>query len=173
MPWLNWGLTEASMSTMPASVQRGFLRDAIQNTTRAPRPYTGLGSDLGSGMGRTLFAGSWNADVHPVLKAHVRDSDFHCAKHRMSGLWDREGELWKTLRREGVETLLFAGVNTDQCVLGTLVDAYNEGLGCVLVEDCCGTTTVGAREVSVWNISNSYGFVTNSHEILDCKLTHD
>jgi len=57
--------------------------------------------------------------------------------------------------KKGVSTLLFAGVNTDQCVLGTLVDAYNCGWGCVLVDDCCGTTTKGGKEVSLWNVAVS------------------
>ncbi len=74
----------------------------------------------------------------------------------MSGLWSAAQPLWRALDWKGVETLLFAGVNTDQCVLGTLVDAYNNGWGCVLVDDCCGTTTKGGgREVSLYNIAVS------------------
>ena len=77
----------------------------------------------------------------------------------MSGLWNEEQPLYKTLVNKGVSTLLFAGVNTDQCVLGTLVDAYNCGWGCVLVDDCCGTTTNGGKEVSLWNVAVSFTFL--------------
>lgn len=42
------------------------------------------------------------------------------AKH-----WEKEG-------KEGKKTLLFTGMNTDQCVLGTLVDAYSGGWDCVM-----------------------------------------
>jgi len=157
------------MSVMPASIQRGFLTDTIQNTTTPIRPYTGLGSDLGGGKGRTLFAGSWNADIYPALKDHVQADDLHCAKNRMSGLWTPEQPLWRTLEKEKKRTLLFTGVNTDQCVLGTLVDAYNAGWTCVLVDDCCGTTTEGGRDVSLWNIANSYGFVTDSQAVLEAR----
>jgi len=157
------------MHTMPAGVQRGFLKDTLHPTSTTIRPYTGLGSNLGSGKGRCLFAGSWNADIYPALKAHVQSSDIHCAKNRMSGLWTSDQPLWKTLEKEGIKTLIFAGVNTDQCVLGTLVDAYNAGWNCVLVDDCCGTTTVGGREVSFHNIANSYGFVTDSKVVLAAK----
>lgn len=143
------------MSTMPAGVQRGFLEDTLHATTTAIRPYTGLGSDLGSDKGRCLFAGSWNADIYPPLKALVQSSDISCAKNRMSGLWTPDQPLWKVLEKEGKKTLLFTGVNTDQCVLGTLVDAYNAGWNCVLVDDCCGTTTVGGTEVSFHNIAVS------------------
>lgn len=143
------------METMPAGVQRGFLKNTLQETTTPVQPYTGLGSDLGDGKGRCLFAGSWNADIYPALKVHAQDSDLYCAKNRMSGLWNSEQPLWETLKKEGKDTLLFTGVNTDQCVLGTLVDAYNAGWGCVMVDDCCGTTTVGGRGVSLHNVAVS------------------
>jgi nicotinamidase-related amidase len=143
------------MDTLPASVRRGFMKDKIQSTTTLIRPYTGLGSDLGDGKGRCLFAGSWNADIYPPLKAHVQPSDLHCAKNRMSGLWTPDQPLWKTLKAKNKNTILFTGVNTDQCVLGTLVDGYNAGWNCILVDDCCGTTTVGGKEVSFHNIAVS------------------
>jgi len=168
--WLNWGLTDHDMDSLPASVRRGFMKDKIQSTTTPIRPYTGLGSDLGDGKGRCLFAGSWNADIYPPLKAHAQPSDLHCAKNRMSGLWTPDQPLWKTLKATNKNTILFTGVNTDQCVLGTLVDGYNAGWNCILVDDCCGTTTVGGKEVSFHNISSSYGFVTDSASLLAAKV---
>lgn len=154
--WLNWGLTDEDMKTLPAGVQRGFLKDTLHSTTASIRPYTGLGSDLGGTKGRCLFAGSWNADIYPPLKAHVKPEDLHCAKNRMSGLWTPEQPLYKTLKTEKKTTLLFTGVNTDQCVLGTLTNGYNDGWNCLLIDDCCGTTTVGGKEVTFHNIAVSY-----------------
>src|SRR6187402_448212 len=116
--WLNWGLTNYDIPVLPAGVQRGFMRNKIQSTPSGLRPYTGLGSDLGDGKGRCLVAGTWNADIFPPLKAHVQPSDIHCAKNRMSGLWNADQPLRRTLKKEGKNTLLFTGVNTDQCVLG-------------------------------------------------------
>lgn len=59
----------------------------------------------------------------------MRAADVHYAKNRMSGLWNEEQALWKYLVNEGkdIRTLFFAGVNTDQCVLGTLTSAYSAG----------------------------------------------
>jgi nicotinamidase-related amidase len=168
--WLNWGLTDGDLSTMPAAVQRGFMNDTIQGLKQELRRYIGLGSDLGDGKGRVLFAGSWNADIYPPLKTHVKSNDLHCAKNRMSGLWSPEQPLWKTLKAKDKNTLLFTGVNTDQCVLGTFVDGYNAGWNCILVDDCCGTTTIGAKEVTFHNIATSYGFVTDSASLLGCKV---
>jgi phosphatidylethanolamine-binding protein len=143
------------MTTIPASVLRGFLEDTIQSSTTAIRPFIGLGSDLGGSKGRCLFEGSWNADIYAPLKAHVQPSDLHCAKNRMSGLWAPEQPLWKTLNSKGKTTALFTGVNTDQCVLGTFVDGYNGGLNCILIDDCCGTTTKGGKEITLYNIAVS------------------
>jgi len=167
--WLNWGLTDEDMGTLPAGVQHGFLRDTLQGTTKPNPSYIGLGSDLGDGKGRCLFAGSWNAEIYAPLKAVVRPSDLHCAKNRMSGLWTPEQPLWKTLQREGKDTVLFTGVNTDQCVLGTLVDGYNAGWNCILVDDCCGTSTPRGREATLHNVGNSYGFVIQSASLLAAK----
>jgi nicotinamidase-related amidase len=156
-------------------VHRGFLRDVLNSTTDPIRPYTGLGSDLGGTKGRCLFAGSWNAAIYPPLAAHSLPFDIYCSKNRMSGIWNEEQPLYKALKGHGIETLLFGGVNTDQCVLGTFVDAYNKGWNCVLVDDCCGTTTVGGRETTVWNAARSYGFVVNSGGLKEAagRAEHD
>lgn len=88
--------------------------------------------------------------------------DVWCDKNRMSGLWSEKQPLWGALEEGGKRTLLFTGVNTDQCVLGTLQDAYNAGWDCVLLEDCVGTTTEGADVVCGFNVAVSY----SSHVLL-------
>ncbi|PSR94539.1 Isochorismatase-like protein [Coniella lustricola] len=182
--WLNWGLTEDDLAKMPAGVLRGFAKaviaagDASGNEANkneeeekviqslpAVVAKSGLGVDLGDGKGRCLVAGEWNTQLYEPLADVVDDGkDIHCAKNRMSGLWCEAQPLWEhlTTRSTKTTTLLFAGVNTDQCVLGTLTDAYNAGWDCVLVEDCCATTTKGAKEVCSANVGNNYGFVIDS-----------
>ncbi len=141
---------------MPAGVERGFARALIAADPSAPPPAgAGLGVDLGLGRGRTLMAGEWNSAIYGELADAVRPGDVHCAKNRMSGLWTEAQPLWQHLVAAGTRTLLFTGVNTDQCVLGTLTNAYNAGWDCVLIEDCCGTPTPSGREVCLHNI----GFV--------------
>ena len=63
-----------------------------------------------------LEKGSWAAAIVDGLE--VGPDDIHVAKYRMSGFWDTE--LDSILRTLGVTTLLFGGVNADQCVLCTL-----------------------------------------------------
>ncbi len=66
------------------------------------------------------------------------------------------------LRNLGTRTILFAGVNTDQCVFCTLTDANFLGYGCVMIEDCCATTSPDfCTQASVWNVKKCYGFVTH------------
>jgi len=165
--WLNWGLNPTDLASMPASVQRGFAHDLLLGTNNG---HNGLGADLGGDKGDCLMAGSWNADIWPALKACTQPGDAFCAKNRMSGLWNPEQPLWKYLVGERKRTLFFAGVNTDQCVLGTLADAYNAGWDCVLIDDCCATTTECGKDVCLQNVANYYGFVVDSKSLVDGKI---
>jgi nicotinamidase-related amidase len=62
---------------------------------------------------------------------------------------------------------MFAGVNTDQCVLHSLTDANFLGYGCVLVEDCCATSSPAfCTEATLWNVKKCFGFVTDSARIV-------
>lgn len=155
MIWLNWGLREIDLPVIPASVQRSFSRTLI-DPSHTPARH-GLGADLGDGKGRTLMAGEWNAEIYAPLVAAgaVRPEDSHCAKDRMSGLWCESQPLWRRLEEANTRTLFFAGVNTDQCVLGTLTNAYNAGWDCVMVEDGCATTTPNGQGVCLWNMAVS------------------
>jgi hypothetical protein len=64
-------------------------------------------------------------------------------------------------------SILFAGVNTDQCVLHSLTDANFLGYGCILVEDCCATTSSDfCTEATVWNVKKCFGFVTGSEALI-------
>jgi nicotinamidase-related amidase len=71
------------------------------------------------------------------------------------------------LKNLDVKTLFFSGVNTDQCVLHSLTDAHFLGYNCVLVEDCCGTTSPDfCREATIWNVKFCFGFVTDTDRIM-------
>ena len=67
----------------------------------------------------------------------------------------------------GTRTILFAGVNTDQCVMCTLTDANFLGYGCVLLDDCCATTSPAfCTEATLWNVRKCFGFVADSGQVL-------
>lgn len=164
--WLNWGIDEEKLRKMPPAVQRGFSKSLGW--------HVGLGAALPDGQGRCLFQGSWNAELYAPLKAVVEPHDLFFDKHQMSGLWSPDEPLHEYLRESGTKSLLFTGVNTDQCVYGTLSDAYAWGWDCILLGDCTGTMTGrGAQELCDYNIATNMGFVTDSKAFCDAELVFD
>ncbi|RDW67618.1 hypothetical protein BP6252_09014 [Coleophoma cylindrospora] len=157
--WLNWGLTEHDLATMPAGTRRSPARGMVTKTGIS----SNYGEDLGSSQGRCLMAGTWNADIYEPLKEYSKPEDVYCDKNRLSGMWSEDQPLRKYLAESGKKTLLFTGVNSDRCVLGTLADAAYCGWDCIAVEDCCATATEEAHEVCVDNIELLHGFVIDSN----------
>lgn len=168
--FLNWGIDEHDLSVMPPAVQRAFCRE--QAASRGYGWRVNLGTELPNGQGRCCWKGSWNADIYKPLKAVTTMDDLYFDKARMSGLWSKKQAFHRYLRNSGKKTLLFAGVNTDQCLLGTLTDACSWGWDCILLKDCAGTMTnvPGAAAVCEHNITSNMGFVTDSHDFLNGKL---
>jgi phosphatidylethanolamine-binding protein len=161
--WLNWGIDEETMHGMPPGVQRAFSKSLGW--------HIGLGAELPNGQGRCLFKGTWNAELFEPLKDVVLPDDLFFDKHQMSGLWSPKEPFHRYLCESGTKTLLFAGVNTDQCVYGTLCDAYAWGWDCILIGDCTGTMTGrGAQELCDYNISTNMGFVTDSVDFCEARL---
>ncbi|KAI0655135.1 Isochorismatase hydrolase [Cubamyces menziesii] len=161
--WVNWGLTEHELTTIPPSLTRGFKKGG----------RGGFGSVLPGDFGRLLMRGEYNSELYGPLQALYEEgrregTDVWIHKNRMSGLWGPQTALGLYLQEQGITTLFFAGVNADQCVLGTLVDAYSKGYDCIVVEDCVATTSPpGGLENVLYNASRSYGFVTDSSRITD------
>ena len=146
------------------------------------RIYQGLGSEIGPVMiedgktvdaGRLLMRGTWNAALPAALntafiegQAQAEHADVWIHKNRMSGLWGSRTLCTEYLEREGLRTLLFAGVNTDQCVGGSLQDAFTKGYDCILLRDACGTTSPAfASECVEFNCARTWGFVTDCNAL--------
>ncbi|KAK7064251.1 Isochorismatase hydrolase [Favolaschia claudopus] len=159
--WVNWGLTDHELRTIPPSLVRGFMKNG----------RGGFGSELPGGFGRLLMRDARNSELYEPLQAEWlkgknAGTDFWIHKNRISGLWGYQSSLDLFLQENGITTLLFSGVNADQCVAGTLVDAYFRGYDCILVEDCTATTSPeGGLANVVYNAGNSYGFVTDSKRL--------
>ncbi|MHA4867296.1 cysteine hydrolase family protein [Duganella sp. PWIR1] len=150
--WLNWG-NRPDLANMPPN-QLHLYKPTGQGI--------GLGDPLASSGAPVLQKDSWAAAIVDELQPEA--SDILVDKHRISGFWDTP--LDSILRNLGIKTILFAGVNTDQCVLHTLSDANFLGYGCVLVEDCCATTSPAfCAEAAVWNVKKCFGFVTDSQRV--------
>ncbi|KAJ6086375.1 Isochorismatase-like protein [Penicillium sp. IBT 16267x] len=185
--WVNWGLTDDEVATMPPAMMKAFT--VLQKTPAAaddgrpkkeknPDLYKGLGMDIGAVElpdGTTIEAGgalmrdTWNAALYGALDAEYRKGlaeasrpDVWIHKNRMSALWGPQTDLQNHLQADGITTLLFAGVNTDQCVGGTLMDAFSKGYDCILLKDGAATTSPQfATDAWEWNSENTFGFVTS------------
>ncbi|TCD62208.1 hypothetical protein EIP91_007213 [Steccherinum ochraceum] len=160
--WVNWGLTDHELTTLPPSLVRSFQKGGLG----------GFGAPLPGDFGRLLMRGTYNSQLYGPLQGLYEQgkeegSDVWVHKNRVSGLWGPQSSLDLYLQEEGITTLLFAGVNTDQCVLGTLVDAYYRGYDCVLLRDATATKSPeGAYENVVFKSSLAYGFVTDSSKVV-------
>jgi len=152
--WVNWG-NRPDLLNISASVRH------VYNPTGEG---IGLGDPLPANHAPVLIKDSWAAAVVEEL-AQTPD-DIRVDKYRMIGFWDTP--LDSILKNLGKTTLLFAGVNADQCVMATLQDANFLGYDCVLVTDCTATTSPHyCWQATLYNVNQCFGFVTDSHAILN------
>jgi nicotinamidase-related amidase len=147
--WVNWGNRPDRLNLSP-----GLLH--VYKPTGAG---VGLGDPLPGNGAKVLERDSWAAAIIDELAP--APADIRIEKYRMSGFWDTP--LDSILRNLGVTTLLFGGVNADQCVLCTLQDANFLGYDCILVEDCTGTTSPAfCLEATLYNVKQCFGFVATA-----------
>lgn len=150
--WVNWGNRPDLANISPA------LLHVYNSDGRS----IGLGSPLPGAPvpgARVLEKGSWAAAV--VDELAPAPSDLSVDKYRMSGFWDTP--LDSILRNLGVTTVFFGGVNADQCVLATLMDANFLGYDTVLVEDCSATTSPAfCWDATLYNVRQCFGFSVTS-----------
>lgn len=161
--------------------KNGVLEELTENG-KPKRIYQGLGSEIGPvaiaggktvDAGRLLMRDTWNAALPPTLDAAYQEGrnkehkpDVWIHKNRMSGLWDSTTPCTEYLEKEGIKTLLFAGVNTDQCVGGSLQDAFSKGWDCILLKDACGTTSPEfATDCVEFNCARTWGFVSDCNDL--------
>ena len=150
--WVNWGNRPDLLNISAAALH-------VYNPTG---DGVGLGDPLPNGA-PVLMKDSWAAAV--VDELEQKPADICVDKYRMSGFWDTP--LDSILKNLGRTTVLFGGVNVDQCVMATLQDANFLGYDCILLKDCSATTSPDyCWLATLYNVKQCFGFVTNSTEIL-------
>ena len=151
--WVNWG-NRADLMNMPPN-QIHLYKNSGEGI--------GLGDPLPANGAPVLEKDSWAAAVVDELAPDPHD--IMVDKHRISGFWDTP--LDSILKNLGIRSILFAGVNTDQCVLHSLTDANFLGYGCLMLEDCCATSSPDfCTEATIWNVKKCFGFVCSSRDVL-------
>lgn len=154
--WVNWGVRPDRLNLSPG--------------TQHPFNPNGTGPGLAGQIksaSRTyhlLQKDSWGAQVVDSLKQEP--TDIYVDKHRISGFWDTP--LNAILKNLNAKTLLFAGVNADHCVLGTLMDANFHGYDTILLEDCTATTSPDfCLKATLHNVRFCFGFTAMSHDVIE------
>ncbi|MEM9162140.1 MAG: isochorismatase family cysteine hydrolase [Cyanobacteria bacterium P01_F01_bin.4] len=151
--WVNWG-NRPDLLNISAGLRH------VYNPTG---DGVGLADPLPKNGAPVLTKGSWAAAVIDELMPEP--NDIHIDKYRMSGFWDTP--LDSILKNLGKTTLLFAGVNADQCVLCTLQDANFLGYDCIMLRDCTATTSPEyCMQATVYNVNQCFGFVADADAVL-------
>ena len=148
---INWAV-RPDVANLPANV-------LDKGSDCGARP--GYGDQISTG--RVLVDGDGGAES--VTAIDVDSRDIVVGKTRLTGF--RDNQLDSILRRLGVTTLFFTGVNLDRCVFATLADGCFNGFDAVLVEDA--TTTVSpayVTEAILYLTRLLYGFTAESKDIL-------
>ena len=89
--------------------------------------------------------GTTGADLHPDLD--IIDADYHIKKRRYDAFVGTDMDL--LLRSLKVENLYFCGVDTDICVLGSVVSARNHDYRCALVPEACAGSSAEAHAAAL------------------------
>jgi ureidoacrylate peracid hydrolase len=154
--WVNWGVRPDRLNLSPS--------------TQHPFNPNGRGAGLAglvagsSRSHRLLQSGSWGAQI--INELAQGPQDIYVEKQRISGFWDTP--LDAILRNLDLTTLLFAGVNADHCVLGTLMDANFHGFDTILIEDCTATTSPDfCLQATLHNVRFCFGFTTTSTSLAE------
>ena len=105
-------------------------------------------------------AGTDDARIYPGLD--VQPTDSHVNKHRESGFY--QSQLNDLLRFQGRRTLFFAGINSDMCVYGTMLDASWLGYDTFMVDDLLAT--MSPKSTFAAYLSTGSRHRTTSHDLI-------
>lgn len=132
--WVNWGLTDYDLLTIPPAFKSGFSSNGSDLADQT------FGSNMGTidvngttiEVGDMLMRGSWNAEPWGILgtmkdEGLAAGTDLLFNKNRLSGLWGPQTPYGTWLLENEITTIFFGGVNADQCVWSTFIDAYFKG----------------------------------------------
>jgi ureidoacrylate peracid hydrolase len=116
---------------------------------------------------RILVRGTWNTEILSELRP--TPGDLIVSKHRYSGFYGTD--LDETLRRLGIEYLIFTGSTTSVCVESTMRDAMFRDYRCILLADCAAEP-IGAglprsnHEASLLVLQTLFGWVSESAKFI-------
>ena len=103
-------------------------------------------------------------EIMPQLGA--TNNDIIVQKQRYSAFMGTPLEMY--LKVMGIDTLFFAGANTNNCVLCTAFEAYNRDYSVIVIEDCCASMNgKDYHELAIKQIKASLGWAVDSGSVAD------
>ena len=125
------------------------------------------GYRLGSGY-PLLVSGTWGTELIEPIKKLQQAGDMLVEKKRDNAFYGTQ--LDQKLRNKGLKTLLFAGVNTDQCVATTMEDANFRDYNVLLIEDATGTSNPDfCKDAVLLNTRQCWGFTTDTQQLQNAQ----
>ena len=97
----------------------------------------------------------WDAQVIDEIKP--TDKDHLIIKRRDSAFQDTEINVW--FEALGINTIVFAGVDTSICVETSLRDAFNQGYDVILISDATASGNKESYNTTLQRIRDHYGVV--------------
>jgi nicotinamidase-related amidase len=126
------------------------------------KPGDGFGAPLPGDARRRLVDDSWDAAI--VAELSPTPNDLVVKKHRISVFF--ETSLDTVLRNMEIDTLPFAGVNLDQCVLCTLQEANFRGHGSLQLQEYWATLSpYSCVATMLFNVGRHFCFGATSPDL--------
>jgi ureidoacrylate peracid hydrolase len=101
--------------------------------------------------------GTWDAQTIDEIKPTENDHIF--IKRRDGAFQDTELRVW--LQSEGINTLIFCGVDTSICVETSLREAFNSGYDVIVVSDATASGIHKHYETTLERVRDYYGLVVD------------
>lgn len=103
--------------------------------------------------------GTWDAQTIDELKPREDEGDHVIIKRRDSAFQDTELRVW--LQSEGINVLIFCGVDTSICVETSIRDAFNLGYDIILISDATASGIRNHYETTLARVRDYYGLAMN------------
>ena len=116
---------------------------------------------VGLGGAKYTIPGTWGWEISDFIAP--RPGEVSIPKWHHSGFTNPK--LDATLRRLGVQTLLFTGIATNGCVEATVRDAFARGYYAVVLADCVGAYDLDLQRYSLKNMATHFALISSTQVV--------
>ena len=116
---------------------------------------------VGLGGAKYTIPGTWGWEISDFIAP--RPGEVSIPKWHHSGFTNPKMDA--TLRRLGVQTLLFTGIATNGCVEATVRDAFARGYYAVVLADCVGAYDLDLQRYSLKNMATHFALISSTQAV--------